>query len=93
MSKKDDEAFAKWVEEQVVKPMSDSKMVIGIYTGKVDVKLAVELGASLLLDKPIILCVTPGTVVSDNLVRVAKHIIEMTDGWEKRLPDILGEIL
>jgi len=33
MSKKDDEAFAKWVEEQVVKPMSDSKMVIGIYTG------------------------------------------------------------
>jgi hypothetical protein len=44
--------------------------------GSLDVKFAVELGMSIMLDKPIIAVVQPGTKVPERLVRVADRIIE-----------------
>lgn len=43
---------------------------------KTDVKFAVELGFSIMMDKPIIAVVRPGTRVPDRLVRVADAIVE-----------------
>ncbi len=40
---------------------------------------AVEIGCSVLLDKPIILLVRPGTVLPNKLVALADDIIEMVD--------------
>lgn len=45
-----------------------------------DVKFAVELGLSIMLDKPIILAVVPGRELPDRLVRVADEIVEFDDG-------------
>jgi hypothetical protein len=44
--------------------------------GKPDVKFSVELGMSIMLDKPILAVVQPGTRVPDHLVRVADLIVE-----------------
>jgi hypothetical protein len=43
---------------------------------KTDVKFAVELGLSIMFDKPIILVVKPGTSLPDHLVRVADGVVE-----------------
>jgi hypothetical protein len=45
-----------------------------------DVKLAVELGMSLLLGKPLVLVVPAGTRIPDGLVRAADEIIELLPG-------------
>ena len=44
--------------------------------GEADIKFAVELGLSIMLDKPIIAVVTPGRKVPNKLVLVADHIVE-----------------
>lgn len=41
-----------------------------------DIKYAVELGLTIMLDKPILCVVKPGTRVPDHLIRVADLIIE-----------------
>lgn len=68
--------WARHVRRELVPKLEASAVSLTIYTGKMDVKLAVELGAAVLLDKPIILMVEPGTKVPDRLVRVADKIIE-----------------
>jgi len=59
--------------------IEDSAVVMSIVPEdgmKTDVKFAVELGFSIMLDKPIICVVRPSTKVSDHLIRVADEIIE-----------------
>ena len=59
--------------------IEDSAVVMSIVPEdgmKTDVKFAVELGFSIMLDKPIICVARPGTKVSDHLIRVADEIIE-----------------
>jgi hypothetical protein len=41
-----------------------------------DVKFCVELGAAILLDKPLIMVVGPGQQLPEHLVRVADEIVE-----------------
>lgn len=43
----------------------------------IDIKFSVELGISIMLDKPIITVVRPGTRLPEHLVRVSDRIIEM----------------
>lgn len=69
-------AWARHVRRELVPKLEESAVSLTIYTGKMDVKLAVELGAAVLLDKPIILMVEPGTKVPERLVRVADRILE-----------------
>jgi hypothetical protein len=45
-------------------------------TGEPDVKFSVELGMSIMLDKPILAVVQPGAKVPDHLARVADLIVE-----------------
>jgi hypothetical protein len=44
--------------------------------GEPDIKFCVELGMCIMLDKPILAVVRPGTKVPEHLVRVADLIIE-----------------
>jgi nucleoside 2-deoxyribosyltransferase len=64
--------------------------------GEPDSKQAVELGFMILLDKPIILAVTPGTVVPDKLVKVADRIVEVdlleTEESQQKLHDAIESI-
>jgi len=55
-----------------------SKAVISIVPadGRTDVKFAVELGFSIMMDKPIVAVIRPGSHVPEKLVRVADEIIE-----------------
>lgn len=61
----------------VVPKLQDSGATVSIVPDdEGDVKFAVELGFSIMLDKPIILVVPPGRRVPDRLVRVADSIVE-----------------
>lgn len=65
-------------------------------SGPSDVKFAVELGFSIMLDKPIIAVVSPGTHVPPKLRRVADRIIEgdIEDGTlAARINEAVREVL
>jgi hypothetical protein len=90
-------AWAKDVRENMVPGMMGSAMVVSLYRQDFDVKFAVELGASLMLDKPLILSVRPGVQVPDKLVRVADAILELDpsrpDLYQAALHDAMDRIL
>lgn len=58
--------------------LKDSVVSLSIVpTGEVDIKYALELGMSIMLDKPIIALIAPGAVIPMKLQLVADHIIEV----------------
>lgn len=69
-------AWADDVSARLVPRMKASEAVATVFTGRVDVKLAVETGVAVLLDKPLILVVPPGVKIPDKLVRIADRIVE-----------------
>jgi hypothetical protein len=70
-------AYAKRVRTELVPMIEDSALTVSLLPeGELDVKFAVELGLSILLDKPIIAVVKPGVKVSNKLVLVADQIVE-----------------
>jgi hypothetical protein len=79
----DDEQFAEFVREirkSLVPKITSSAYVMSLLpVGDVDVKFAVELGLSIMLDKPIILMVRPGSYVPAKLRQIAVAEIEMDD--------------
>jgi len=71
-------AYVTHVRTTLVPMIEDSAMSISIVPKdpeSVDVKFAVELGLCIMLDKPIILAVREGTVLSEHLRRVADEIV------------------
>lgn len=56
-----------------------TSLVIPVVDGHINARLALELGASLLLDKPILLVVLKGTVVPPRLRMVVDEWIEVDD--------------
>lgn len=69
-------AWADDVAARVVPRMKASAAVATVFTGGMDIKLAVETGIAVLLDKPLILVVAPGVKIPDKLVRIADRIVE-----------------
>jgi hypothetical protein len=63
-------------EKEMLPKMKDSALTIALYPGEVDIKLCVEIGAAILLDKPIILVASTDKPIPANLVRVASAIIQ-----------------
>lgn len=51
--------------------------IVPVNPKDVDVKFAVELGLMIMMDKPIILIVQPGTKLPEHLVRAADEIVEL----------------
>jgi len=68
--------------EKAVGNMADSAFVLSLVPGgdkpgpNFDVKFALETGAAVLLDKPIVAVVTPGSTLPPGLARVAHAVIE-----------------
>lgn len=69
--------WARRVVGDLVPKISRSHYVISLVTPtETDVKFAVEIGFAVMMDKPIIAIVTPGTPVPNKLVLIADAIIE-----------------
>ena len=79
---KHDRAWADYAEsfrKQGLPKIMSSAVTLSIYSGDgtdFDVKQATELGAILLLDKPLILLTTPGATLPSRLAKAADVIIE-----------------
>ena len=75
--------YAEHAINELVPKMRDSAIVMSLLpdareTRKTDVKFAVELGFSIMMDKPIIAVVTPGTPIPAKMVAIADEIVEGT---------------
>lgn len=92
----DDPRAREWlrqVRKGLVPKLQDSAMSMVLVTGEVDVKFAVELGLSILMDKPIIVAVTPGTPVPDKLVRIADEIVEFGPDNSKAIAQAVERVM
>lgn len=90
------EKFASEVRRNLLPKIKSSYLVLATFTGTVDVKFAIEIGAAILLDKPIIACVTPGTPIPEKLARVVDRFVEMdiTDPTcQERLTDAITNLM
>jgi hypothetical protein len=88
--------FREWaaeVEAELVPKMAGSAAAITLWTGGVDVKLAVETGLAVLMGKPIIVAVIPGATVPDKLLQLADAVIELDPANPERFADRLHEAL
>jgi hypothetical protein len=74
MSELDD--YLDHAQREMLPKLEGSALVITIGADKPDIKLCLEVGASILLDKPLILMLPKGRQVSANLKRVATVIVE-----------------
>ena len=75
-----DGEFERRVRDVLVPRLQDAHVIVSLVPkGEVDVKFATELGLSIMMGKPIIAVIRPGTQVPDKLVRVADRIIECSD--------------
>jgi len=88
MTSKPDKAWRDYsvrFRREVLPKILDSSMFlsIGTNTGDFDVQQATELGAAMLLDKPVLLVVPPGRTISTRLRRVADVVI---DNWDPADP-------
>jgi len=77
----DDPEFQAWAQDvrmHILPQLRDSAMSLSLVPDPehVDIKFAVELGMSIMLDKPIIAVVHPGSHVPERLIRVADEIVE-----------------
>lgn len=71
-------AWAQRVLTELVPMIDGSAVSVSIVpSDEGDVKFAVELGLSIMLDKPIILAVVPGRTIPEHLARVADEIVEL----------------
>ena len=71
--------FEKDVRQRLWPKLNDSEMALMLIprtAEQVDVKIAVELGLAILLDKPLIALVPAGATVPEHLVRCADRIVE-----------------
>lgn len=72
------QAWVKHVLSELTPMIEKSSCTVSIVPkGDTDVKFAVELGLSIMYDKPIVLAVFPGAEIPDHLRRVADEIVEV----------------
>lgn len=86
--------FSDHVRDELVPRLRGSAMTVSLYTigARTDVKFAVELGLSIMLDKPIIVVVAPGVVVPEKMIKIADEIVEATVGDENFTPRLNAAI-
>ena len=89
MTDKEDRAWRDYsnrFRREVLPKLMDSQIFlsIGSEVGDFDVRQATELGAALLMGKPILLVVPPGRTLSPQLRRAADEIV---DEWQPQQPE------
>lgn len=87
-----EDAWYRHVRQTLVPKLKSSGAVVSIVPeGQTDVKFAVELGLSIMLDKPIIAILRPGTKIPAKLALVADRIIETDmNGADHALAEKVG---
>lgn len=75
-----DPEFRRWAKDvlkHMTPAMADSSYVITIAPTKgiEDVKIAVEIGFAILMDKPLIVFAPEGRIVAPKLLRIADHVV------------------
>jgi hypothetical protein len=71
------EAYAKSVREDLIPKIDSSAITVSLAPdGQGDVKYAVELGFSIMMDKPILVVISPGQQIPPKLRVVADAIVE-----------------
>ena len=71
------DAFVEHVRTETLVKMDESLFVMSLVPrGEVDVKFAVELGLSIMLDKPIVAVVQPGQPIPERLRMVCDEVVE-----------------
>lgn len=92
--------WARSVLDDMLPKLRDSAVSVSLvpqHPDEGDVKFAVEFGFTLMLDKPVILMVRPGTVVPAKMLAVADAIVEYdpddVEAAQDALQDALVEIL
>lgn len=72
-------AFAKRVLRDAAPKIASSSHFIAIAPtgGTADIKIAVEIGLAILMDKPLIVLAPKGRTVADRLLRIADAVIEV----------------
>jgi hypothetical protein len=98
----DDPGYQDWetrVKDRVVPMLQDTAVTVSLLpSGEIDIKFAVELGLSIMMDKPIIALVRPGMHIPDGLARVAAEIVEVDiagdiDAAQRSITEAIGRIL
>jgi len=89
MTRREDKAWAdysKTFREHTLPKILDSAIFlsIGVEEGQLDVKMATELGAALLMGKPMLLVCPRGRHIPEALRRAAAEVI---DDWDAADPD------
>lgn len=92
-------AFADHAIKDLIPKIDNSAYCMSLVPRKpedrTDIKFCLELGVMLMMDKPIIMVVAPGSQVPDKVVQVADMIIEMSmddERFEERLTAALAEM-
>src|SRR5262245_9299458 len=91
------DAFVEHFRRSTMERMTGSSAFVSLVPGQTDaVKFAAELGAAIILDKPILAVVTPGAAVSEPLERVSDRIIEAdadTHRGQQKIADEIAEFI
>lgn len=96
-----DPGLLRWMkrcETELVPMIRGSQMTASILPDEdgVDLKFAIELGLMIMMDKPIVLMVSPGRKVPDHMVRVSDAIVDFDPndlkGSEARFLEVLDEL-
>lgn len=102
MNPREDPVFLEWeeaVQRDLVPKLRESALTMNICPDQPDAKYAVELGMSILLDKPIVLVVPDGRQVPRKLAQVADSIVQVdwndlkTDAGQRLLNEAVEEVL
>jgi hypothetical protein len=84
------------VERDMLPKMASSAMSIAIFSGSIDAKICLEIGAAVLMDKPIILLALNDTKIPDTLQRAAHTIVRgdpYAEDTQQKLQNALSGIL
>lgn len=87
------EEFAEAVQEDLYPKIESSALVMTLFAGPVDVKLALEMGFALLMDKPIVVAKFPGTTLSEKLMKVADIVIDYDPTNPNNTADQIAEVI
>jgi hypothetical protein len=93
------QAWEKHIRDAVVPMLEQSAVTITLTPrGRADVRFAVELGLSIMLDKPIICLVQPGMSIPGSLAAVAAEIVEVDiardpEGAQRSIIEAFGRVM
>jgi hypothetical protein len=81
--------FLKHFEEYVLPDMMASHVSIAIITDLIDSKICLEVGASILLNKRILVVTTSNTLVSEKLRLVADKVLVIEGAWKSEAAKVM----